>query len=147
MGRKRQAKQGREQSGHAQSVSNTGTTVRSERPVRSDLETILSLPRLVRIFLIVIPTFAVVVILQPVIDAIYLRYFFTMETRNLASLVTAAIALLYFLAGWLLVVGNVGEAPQPRPALRIYLYLSIAVVLLAVLWVGYLYLTNLRLQV
>jgi hypothetical protein len=127
VGRKRQSKQAREQT--------------------AEIETILSLPRLVRIGLVILPTFALVAIVQPIIDGIYLRYFFTMETRGAASLITAAIVLGYFLAGWLLIVGNIGEAPPQRRAVQIYLLVSIVVVLLAVFWIGYLFFTNLQLQV
>ena len=70
-----------------------------------------------------------------------------METRGVASLVTAAIALGYFLAGWLLIVGNIGEAPPQRRGVQIYVLLSILIVLLAVFWIGYLFFTNLQLQV
>jgi hypothetical protein len=146
MGRKRQAKQAREQVTQEQSTSSPVRTVRTERPVRSDVETILNLPRLVRIILVILPTFALVLILQPVIDWIYLRFFFTIETRSLASLINAAAALVFFLAGWWLIVGNVGDTPPQRRAAQVYLYLSIAFVLLAVLWVGYLFFSNLRLQ-
>lgn len=158
MGRKRQRKQAREQDHEQateqpiQQIQTTANTsrlaraTRGDRPARSDVETILSLPRLVRIGLVILPTFALVAIIQPIIDAIYLRYFFTMETRGVPSLITAAAALGYFLTGWLLIVGNIGETPPPRRAVQIYLYLSIGIVLLAVFWIGYLYFTNMRLQ-
>jgi hypothetical protein len=146
VGRKRQTKAARSQLETIQSTSNTGSAIGSAQRSRNDVEMILGLPRIVRMILIIIPTFALVVILQPIVDTIYLRYFFTMETRGAASIITAALALIFFLAGWWLIVGTVGEQPEQRRATQVYLYLCIGVVLLAVLWIGYLYLTNLRLQ-
>ncbi len=160
MGRKRQAKQlanqrisqstsqqpqSAEPQGAAMSAASEADTTAPES--RNDVEIILGLPRLARIILVIIPTFAAVVVLQPLIDTIYLRYFFSMETRDAAALVTAAVALVVFLIGWLLVVGNAGETPPVRRSVRVYLYLAIALVLFAVLWLAYLYVTNLRLQI
>lgn len=142
MGRKRQAQQRAEEQ---RSSPASSASMDTQEP-RGDLETILSLPRILRMGLVILPTFAVVVILQPIIDMIYLRYLFTLETRSAASLITAAVALVYFLAGWLLIVGNVGERPPERRIARAYLYVSIGVLLCAVLWAAYLFFTNLRLQ-
>lgn len=150
MGRKRQAKLQTQQA-QRQDQPRTRKPYRAASDTdaveasRSDIEIILNLPRLARIALILVPTFALVVVLQPLIDAIYLRYFFTMETRNTPSLVMAALTLLFFLAGWMLVVGNVGETPPAGRAVRVYLYASIALVLFAVLWLGYLLFNNMLL--
>jgi hypothetical protein len=131
MGRKQQAKRLAQQGVTYQPVT-------SPPPQRDMAGWILSLPRLVRIILIALPSLAVSVIFVPVVDTIYLRYFYTYETRVLPSIIIAAIALTVYLIGWILVVGTAGEKPEERRAARLYLsasmmLMAIASVYLAVL--------------
>lgn len=102
---------------------------------------IIRLPRVVRIILIVLPALAATVIFVPVIDSIYLRYFYSDESRMLPSIITAGIALTVYLIGWVLVVGTTGETPEERRSVSLYmsfslLLMAIASVYLAVLMLG-----------
>ncbi|MCU0496919.1 MAG: hypothetical protein MUF87_06160 [Anaerolineae bacterium] len=116
----------------------------ADPPYDAMVRRLLRLPRLLRIILIFVPTFAVTLVIAPVIDALYLRYFFTPETRILPSLVIAGVALVMYMIGWVLIVGTSGEQPEERQAAVWYTIASILTVLLAFMWLTYLFFTNLR---
>ncbi|MBC8171605.1 MAG: hypothetical protein H7X77_08025 [Anaerolineae bacterium] len=108
---------------------------------------ILGLPRVVRMILIVFPAMATTIIFTQVVDMIYLRFFFTMETRQVPSLITSGLALVVYMIGWMLVVGTRGEKPQERSAVKWYLIASIILILFAFLWLMYLVFENIRVNV
>jgi hypothetical protein len=81
---------------------------------------VLKLPRSVRIFIAAVFAQAVTFALSPVIDEIYLRYFFNESTRIVPSLVAAAAGLLMYALGWLLMVGTVHEPLPERGAVLWY---------------------------
>lgn len=116
----------------------------ADPPYDDMVRRLLRLPRLLRIMLVFLPTFAVTIVITPVIDALYLRYFFTPETRILPSLLTAGVALVMYMIGWVLIVGTTGEKPEERQAAVWYTIASILTILLAFMWLTYLFFTNLR---
>lgn len=131
MGRKPKSK------GLAQQTSATQVISSADQP-RDMASWILSLPRLVRIILIVLPSLATTIIFVPVVDSIYLRYFYSDSTNMIPSIIEAGIALTVYLIGWILVVGTSGEKLEDRRAVRVYmsaslLLMAIASVYLAVL--------------
>lgn len=97
---------------------------------------LLRLPRLIRILLIAIPALAAVTVFTPVVDGIYLRYFYTFETRIIPSIITSAIGLVTYLLGWVLVVGTVGEIPEEGLRLNWYLRVSLVMTLVGLTWLG-----------
>jgi hypothetical protein len=127
MGRKPKSKQ---QPGGTQVVSSVST------PPPDMASWMLSLPRLIRIILIALPAMATTVIFVPVVDAIYLRYFYSDSTRMLPSIIEAAIALTVYLIGWILVVGTSGEKPEDRRAVRWYMTASFMLMALASMYLA-----------
>lgn len=79
-------------------------------------ERILQLPRLARIALAALFAAVTTLLLTPIIDNIYLTYFFDFNTRVLPSLVSTAAGIVTYLVGWVLLVGYAGEGVRPRRA-------------------------------
>lgn len=94
---------------------------------------VLRLPRVARIALVAVFALAVTFALSPVIDAVYLRYFFTETTRVLPSLVAAMAGLVMYALGWILVVGTVDETLPERVAILWYIGLGLLAVMLVVI--------------
>ena len=86
-------------------------------------------PRLVRILIVALFALAVTLALSPLVDYLYDRFFFSMETRMVPSLVSASFGLLMYLVGWMLMVGTVGEEPEARVALLWYIGTGVAAML------------------
>ena len=85
----------------------------------------LRLPRLLRIIVVAIFALAFTLAVSPLVDYLYLRYFFTEETRVLPSLVTAGIGIAFYVLGWWLLIGTVGETRPARPAVLLYVTVGI----------------------
>ncbi len=94
---------------------------------------ILGLPRLARIVLVTLLTMAIILAVFPLVDDIYLRYFFTHETRILPSLVSLGIGILFYILGWWGLVGMVGTTLPVRPAVLWYVGVGVAAFVLVVL--------------
>lgn len=99
---------------------------------------ILDLPRLSRLVMVVLFALAMALLLQPVIDALYLRYVFPWTTadvsdltRAIPSLIIAAIGVAMFFAGWALVVGKAGTRPPRRAGVIVYFVVGVFVLLVA----------------
>jgi uncharacterized membrane protein len=75
-----------------------------------------SLPRLARIALTLFIALTAVLVAQPILDTLYLRYFFDFQTRGLPANLAAGVGVIAFIAGWVLLVGHSGEAARPRAA-------------------------------
>jgi len=89
---------------------------------------LLKWPRFARIVLVAIFALAATLAVSPLVDTIYLTYFFTEETRLLPSLISAGIGLASYFVGWWLVIGSVGETPPARRAILLYIILGIIVI-------------------
>ena len=94
---------------------------------------LLRLPRLVRILVVGMFALGVTLALFPVVDAIYLRFFFHESTRSVASLISAGIGLVMYMVGWQLIVGTVGEQPPARRVVLWYLVIGGLAILLSLL--------------
>ena len=81
---------------------------------------IVELPRLTRIVLALVFALAVTLAITPLVDAFYLDHFFDVNTRMAPSLVSTALGVAFYILGWRLMIGYVGENPPPRPALLWY---------------------------
>ncbi|MBE2184085.1 MAG: hypothetical protein IAE89_11710 [Anaerolineae bacterium] len=108
--------------------------------VQRAVNRIIRLPRLARIMLVSLFTLATALLLQPIIDGIYLNYFFPWEStiitdfqRQIPSLITAGMAMLMFVAGWWLLIGFTGAMPQARAAALIYFVAGVVIVFLAIM--------------
>lgn len=96
------------------------------------VEQVLHWPRFVRVLLCALFALAVTLSLSPLVDEIYLRFFFSAQTVLLPSLISSAFGLVMYVIGWLLVIGTVGEAPLARTSVLIYLALGILAVIVVV---------------
>ena len=93
---------------------------------------IIELPRLVRIVLVALFGLAVTLSLSPLVDLIYDRYFFSVNTVMVPALVSSAFGLAMYMVGWWLVVGTVGEKPEKRTAILWYVAVGLAAVVVVV---------------
>lgn len=94
------------------------------------------LPRLVRIMLASAFAMAVLIALFPLIDELYVRYFFNPDTVMLPSLVGVGVAGMMYIWGWILLVGTVGDEKIKQtasPMLIVYFIIGLAAVLADIL--------------
>lgn len=113
-----------------------------ERPHLLDrlLLLMLGLPRVLRILIVALLALMTVLAVSPIIDEVYLTYFFDLSTdpsrleRLLPSFVTAAIGLASYMAGWIMVVGAVGEERRVTRNLLVYLGICVIALLLVIIW-------------
>ncbi len=94
---------------------------------------VLDLPRVARIGLCAIFALAVTFALFPLVDYLYLRYLFTMETRVLPAIVSAGFGLVIYMLGWWLIVGMRGEKPPARLLILWYVGAGTAAVIFVII--------------
>ncbi len=107
----------------------------SERASYRSIRWLLSLSRFTRILFAGLFSIFVALALFPVIDYIWLRFFFSMETRVVPALIITGIALVMYLAGWQLIVGAPGERPPARKAIIWYFGVGLFAIALSVLMI------------
>jgi hypothetical protein len=73
-------------------------------------------------------TFAV----NPVIDALYLRFMYTEATVSLPAIAAVIVGMVVYILGWVLVIGTVGEMPPVRPVILWYCLVGVVGVILVV---------------
>jgi hypothetical protein len=95
---------------------------------------ILKLPRLARILIAAIVALITALVASPVVDAIYLRYFYSPDTVIVPSLIAAALGLLMYVAGWRLIVGTVGDDSPISRSTLIYMAGGALLVIAAAVW-------------
>ena len=99
------------------------------------MDTLLCLPRPARIGVAALLALAVTLALSPVIDALYLRFFFDDATRGLPALIAAGFGLAMYRVGWWVLVGTRGEQPaRHRRALLWYLVIGAAALALVAIF-------------
>jgi hypothetical protein len=96
------------------------------------VERILRLPRFARIGLCALFALAVTLALSPLIDEIYLRFFFSAQTVIAPSLISAVFGLVMYVTGWLLVIGTRGETPPARLGVLWYVLVGILALIVVV---------------
>ncbi len=94
----------------------------------------LALPRLARILIAAIVALVTVLVASPVVDAIYLRYFYTPDTVIVPSLVAAGLGLLMYLVGWRLIVGTVGANSPISRGVLVYMVSGVLLTIAAAVW-------------
>jgi hypothetical protein len=100
------------------------------------IEQTLALPRWGRLLLVALFSIAAALLATPIIDNVYVTYFFDMETRMLPSFVSTAFGFMVYAIGWWLIIGRVGEVPPPRKTALVYVLLglgALATVLILIL--------------
>ena len=93
---------------------------------------ILGLPRIVRIGLVMAYSVGLTLLLMPLIDNLYLTYFFASETVLVPALLAAGAGVVMYMIGWRLMIGYVGELPPERPVIWMYVFLGSLILLLVV---------------
>jgi amino acid transporter len=91
---------------------------------------ILRLPRLIRILAVVFVALLLVMAIFPLVDSLYVAYFFNIETIVLPSLVSVAVGLIVYVWGWRSIVGMVGETPEPKFSAKAFISLALLLVLI-----------------
>jgi len=102
-------------------------------PINRVIDWILSLPRLARILIAVLFALCVTLALSPMIDMIYMDYFFNPQTVIIPSLVSSAFGLGMYILGWRFLVGTVGEKPEIRLFVLWYIALGLMAVAVVVI--------------
>ena len=97
------------------------------------IDWLLDRPRLLRILIAGLFSAFVTMTLFPVVDAIYIDFFFTMDTRSVPLLVSVAIGLVTYFVGWQLIVGTAGERLEARMAILWYFGIGLLAIFLAML--------------
>jgi hypothetical protein len=119
----------------AQSVSPPAPASRPS-PLAWTHQALVRVPRWSRILLAGIFAISLTAVLFPLVDYIYIMYFLTPETRIIPALISPGAGLLMYMAGWVLIVGTVGDSPAEQvrrhPVLLIYLVIGFSVTLLAI---------------
>ena len=90
------------------------------------------IPRIWRMLIVAFFALMVALAVSPLVDHIYLRYFFTVETVLVPSLVTVAIASLAYIGGWLIYVGTVKTKPSAQKRILWYFVFGIVVTLIVI---------------
>ncbi len=90
------------------------------------IERVVHLSRLTRIVLAAVFALAVTLTLTPLIDRIYLEYFYDFNTRVIPAVLSTAAGLVFYGLGWRLIVGFAGEEPPARPAVLWYVSIGAA---------------------
>ena len=105
-------------------------------PAPTFTEQALALPRIWRILLVSLFALAVTLAVTPIVDNFYVSNFFSMETRLLPSLVSVGLGIVTYAVGWRLLIGMVGDTPEPRQSTLWYLIFGICMMALVLILAG-----------
>ncbi|MFW5691947.1 MAG: hypothetical protein ACOCX3_01205 [Chloroflexota bacterium] len=105
-----------------------------QREARSLVRSVLKLPRITRLVIAGVLALAVTLALSPIIDEIYLRFFFDESTRGLPGLLAAAFGVTMYIIGWFAIVGTSGEAAQERQIAAYYLVVGLLAIGVVLIW-------------
>lgn len=106
-------------------------------------EQITSMNRLLRLLLVAIFAISTTLATSPLIDSIYLQYFFTPESRILPSLIAMGLGLAMYAFGWLYLVGSSGQPILITRGLKWVVYLGVLTIGIILLWMTSLLLASL----
>ena len=96
------------------------------------IQGLVQLPRLIRIIIAVFFAGMMTLAVSPLVDHIYLRYFFSIETRILPAFVTVAIASIMYIAGWRIYIGTVNTVPSAKNRILWYFGMGISVTIIVI---------------
>jgi hypothetical protein len=105
-------------------------------PAPGFTEQALSLARVWRLVMVGVFGLCFTLAVTPLVDNLYTTYFFSMDTRIVPSLVSSALGIVVYIAGWRLLVGMRGEVPKPTRAAFWYLVAGIVCVGLVLVLLG-----------
>jgi hypothetical protein len=93
---------------------------------------LVDLPRLVRVLIVAFFAVMATLALMPLVDHIYIRFFYTAETVMVPSLVTVALASIMYIGGWWIYIGTVHTTPPARRRVLWYFAVGIAVTIIVI---------------
>ncbi|MCB9454972.1 MAG: hypothetical protein H6671_03170 [Anaerolineaceae bacterium] len=93
---------------------------------------IIELPRGVRILMVGLFAVAATFAVNPVIDTLYIQFFYNADTVILPSIAAVFVGMVVYVLGWLLMIGTVGETPPIRRVIVWYCLVGLLVVVLVV---------------
>jgi hypothetical protein len=96
---------------------------------------LLSWPRALRMILVIAFALTVTIAFSPLVDNLYLSFFYTPATTVLPSIVSVALGLVMYVAGWRIIVGTVGETPAAQWAVLWYFGIGLLAVVLIIILV------------
>jgi hypothetical protein len=106
-------------------------------------EQITNMNRLLRLLVVAIFAISTTLAVSPLVDSIYLQYFFTPETRILPSLIAMGAGLIMYAFGWLYLVGSSGQPILISRGLKWYVYIGLLMIGIILLWMTSLLLASL----
>ncbi|MBL8134347.1 MAG: hypothetical protein JNL42_20970 [Anaerolineae bacterium] len=93
---------------------------------------ILSLKRYQRIGLVMVYSIGLTLLLMPLVDNVYLSYFFSSQTVLVPALLSAGAGIFMYAIGWRLMVGYVGDLPPERTSVVIYVLTGTVILLMVI---------------
>lgn len=106
-------------------------------------EQITRMNRLLRLLFVAIIAVITTLAVSPTIDAIYLQSFFTPETRLIPSLLAMGVGVTMYVIGWFYLVGSAGQVITITRGLKWYIYISLLMIIIVLLWMTSLLLASL----
>ncbi|PJF29426.1 MAG: hypothetical protein CUN52_08440 [Phototrophicales bacterium] len=106
-------------------------------------EQITSMNRLLRLFVVTIFAISTTLAISPLIDSIYLQYFFSPETRIIPSLIAMIGGVCMYIVGWIYLVGSARQIILVTRGLKWYMYIGIGTIIIILLWMTGLLLVSL----
>lgn len=111
-----------------------GNTPVQEQPLYEQLYIRLtSMPRAARIMVSAFFALMVTLAMFPIIDWAYIKYFYNPNTVTFASIIAVVLGGVMYVAGYLLIVGTVGEKPPARKAVLWYVVIGLIALIMVVL--------------
>ena len=95
---------------------------------------LLALPRVVKMLIAGVLALATTLAVSPIVDELYLRFFYTRSTIIAPSLISAGIGFVMYIVGWQLIVGTVGEQPENQSPVLWYLLIGLLALILVMVW-------------
>lgn len=97
---------------------------------------LVGFPRMIRIIIVAFFALMIVLAVFPLVDSIYLDYFFSPDTVVVPAIVTVAIGSLAYIFGWYVYIGTVGTIPPAKNRVLWYFVLgSVATIIVVGLFV------------
>lgn len=82
-------------------------------------------PRLLRIGVVFVFALASTLAVFPLVDQLYVRWFFDENTVGLPALASAGIGAMMYVLGWVVFVGTAGDTPRIRWITWVYLAIGL----------------------
>lgn len=95
-------------------------------------EQLVGLPRLLRKLIVGFFALMVVFLLFPLVDHIYIRFFFTVDTVMIPALVSVAFGSVFYIIGWRIYVGTIETIPSAEKWVLWYFVIGVIITILVV---------------